>query len=77
MATGPGKYDDACTLVRMATGAEACLVIVLNGHSGCGFSVQSTSRPSLAYLCDVLDATLRQMRKDLGPIPNLAQGDPP
>lgn len=36
----PGKYDDACTHARYATGAAGCLLIVLNGTHGHGFSVQ-------------------------------------
>lgn len=37
---GPGKYDDLCTHVREATGADAVVLIVLNGSKGSGFSVQ-------------------------------------
>jgi len=41
MPAGPGKYDDACTAAREATGAEACVLIVISGMRGSGFSVQA------------------------------------
>jgi len=41
MPAGPGKYDDACTTAREATGAQACVLIVLGGNKGSGFSVQA------------------------------------
>lgn len=28
---GPGKYDDACTIVREMTGADCVLVAVIGG----------------------------------------------
>ena len=34
MAFGPGKYDDACTLVREKTGAEGVIILVFNGTLG-------------------------------------------
>lgn len=36
----PGKYDDVCMHARYATGAAGCLLIVLDGSHGHGFSVQ-------------------------------------
>ena len=41
MATGPGKYDKACTVAREATGGKAVVLIVLGGYAGNGFGVQS------------------------------------
>lgn len=41
MATGPGKYDDFATVVRIGTSAKAVIVIVVEGDKGSGFSVQA------------------------------------
>ena len=62
---GPGKYDDACTEARKATQAEACLVIVLNGKRGSGFSVQASSPLMLKFIVDVLESMIAQMRESL------------
>lgn len=58
---GPGKYDDACTDAREATHAVACLLIVLEGEHGNGFSVQ-TLEPALL---PVLPALLRQVAQEI------------
>ena len=42
MPAGPGKYDDAATLVRKRTGAAGVVLLVVNGSKGSGFSVQAT-----------------------------------
>jgi hypothetical protein len=39
---GPGKYDAHATMVRLETGAEGVIVLVLGGKAGSGFSVQGT-----------------------------------
>lgn len=39
---GEGKYDDACTQARLATGGESVMLVVINGRQGHGFSVHST-----------------------------------
>jgi hypothetical protein len=39
MALGPGKYDDICTRAREEAQALACVVMVLGGKHGSGFSV--------------------------------------
>lgn len=41
----PGKYDEACTMVRLLTNAGGVIVIVFDGTQGSGFSVQGP--PSL------------------------------
>lgn len=38
---GPGKYDAACTAAREMTKAQVCLLLVLGGDMGNGFSVQT------------------------------------
>lgn len=40
--TGPGKYDDACTAARESTKALGCILIVVGGEHGDGFSAQLT-----------------------------------
>jgi hypothetical protein len=41
MPIGPGKYDDACTAARIATGATAILLAVIGGNNGSGFSLHA------------------------------------
>jgi hypothetical protein len=65
MGIGPGKYDDACTAAREATGGEAVVLIVLNGKHGAGFSVQSVSRDISAALPDLLEHTAQLIREDM------------
>lgn len=38
---GPGVYDDLCTYVREQSGADAVIVLVINGKRGSGFSAQA------------------------------------
>lgn len=57
MPTGPGKYGAVCTKVREETQAKAAIVIVLNGVSGTGFSVQSHGQD----ITHLLPALLRQV----------------
>jgi hypothetical protein len=57
----PGIYDDKCTEIRKSTRAVACLLIVIEGDLGSGFSVQS-HEPELLR---VLPALLRQIADDI------------
>jgi hypothetical protein len=43
MTHGPGKYDLLATLVRERTKADGVVVMVFNGKSGDGFSVQASA----------------------------------
>jgi hypothetical protein len=49
MPRGPGKYDAECARARVATDATMCLLVVLGGRRGDGFSAQimapDTDRP--------------------------------
>ena len=54
MPNGPGKYDDLCTEVRTAAGAEAAIVIVIGGNRGSGFSVQVHGEDMTARLPELL-----------------------
>jgi hypothetical protein len=58
---GPGKYDDACTDAREATKAIGCILIIIEGDKGNGFSVQ-TLEPDLL---PVLPALLRTVAREI------------
>lgn len=64
MATGPGKYDDLCTAAREGAAADACVLIILGGTRGSGFSIQGLW-PVLAHLPDMLEATAAAIRQDM------------
>jgi len=76
MPLGPGKYDAECSAVQKSTGADVCLVIVLGGNRGSGFSAafvaHDPTRPPPALLKvpqllrDVADQ-IEADRKGLGP----------
>ena len=51
---GPGKYDHACTLAREATDAHTCLVVIIGGNRGHGFSVQTLDTDSVEELPEIL-----------------------
>ena len=64
---GPGKYDDACTAAMTATGAEAIVLVVIDGDRGNGFSVQSHNLANamrlprlLRDVADGIEADLRR-----------------
>jgi len=54
MPVGPGKYNEACTVARLATEAQVAVLIVLGGKHGSGFSLQADSEDAVALLPDVL-----------------------
>ncbi len=64
MATGPGKYDDLCTVVRESANAAGAIVIVLGGDQGSGFAVQTTDIAAQLKLPDLLESMARQIRLD-------------
>jgi len=63
---GPGKYDDACTAARVATHAEAAIVIIINGDKGSGFSVQGDTHAliSVEHVAALLEHVAAEMRRD-------------
>jgi hypothetical protein len=66
MGIGPGKYDEACTAARKATKGRAVLLIVIEGASGSGFSVQSEPGHLAAVpwlLRDVASSIEREFKK--------------
>jgi hypothetical protein len=63
MALGPGKYDDACTVVREMTNADCVMVVVLGGDKGNGFSVQTVDPSVVDILSDLLEHMAKQLRE--------------
>lgn len=59
---GPGKYDDACTIVREMTGAACAMVVIIHGNKGSGFSVQTSGPIHPNALADLLEDVARQLR---------------
>jgi hypothetical protein len=56
---GPGKYDDACTMARLMTRAVGCVLIVIQGEHGNGFSVQTLLPDMLPSLPELLREVAR------------------
>ena len=54
--TGPGKYDDLCAEVRKKAGAKVCLLIIIGGNKGSGFSAQMP-----AFAAEDVPAILRDV----------------
>lgn len=63
MPTGPGKYDDLCTLVRDQAEARAAIVIVIEGNRGTGFSLQTTDPNVIRALPELLQLVAHQIRE--------------
>lgn len=63
MPRGPGKYDAPCAAARTATEADVCLLVVLGGRLGDGFSAQfvtyDPARPPASLLA--VPGLLRQI----------------
>lgn len=64
MALGPGKYDDACTHARLSTNAQACILVVIGGEKGSGFSVQGPPDVT-AQLPTILEHMAKQIRESM------------
>lgn len=65
MPIGGGKYDEACTLARTLTNARALILIVIDGHQGSGFSVQTTDENLQYKLPEMLELMAREIRETL------------
>lgn len=63
---GPGKYDGLCSMMIEQTAADAVLVLVLGGHMGNGFSVQSREADITSLLPRLLRQVALQIETDLG-----------
>lgn len=62
---GPGKYDDACTAARETTKAVACVLMVINGNQGSGFSVQTLNSDVILRLPSLLRNMADQMEAEI------------
>lgn len=65
MPMGPGKYDEACTEARNATGGQAVALIVVWGDHGSGFSVQVAEGVNAAEIALRLPSLLRTMADEI------------
>lgn len=62
---GPGgKYEALCSQVRETTHAEGCVLIILDGENGNGFSVEGTAEV-LQQLPTMLCSIADKIEKDL------------
>lgn len=62
MAFGPGKYDDACTDVRLKLRAAGVLLIVIGGAHGDGFACQADLQTTVT-LPDLLERVAADIRR--------------
>ena len=62
---GPGKYDDACTMAREATGANAAVLIIIDGSKGHGFSVQTRDERVMFELPTLLRILAKDIEAEL------------
>lgn len=65
MPVGPGIYDPLCTLVRESTDAKVAIVVVMDGISGSGFSIQSQGKAFMMGLPELLESMAKQIRQDM------------
>jgi predicted ATPase with chaperone activity len=67
---GPGKYDEAATAAREATGAAGVILIVVGGKLGSGFSVQCYDKllPP-AVLAQMLESVAAEIRSGAAEAP--------
>jgi hypothetical protein len=66
MASGAGKYDEACTAARLATGGRLVMLIVVGGKEGHGHEMQiaaqgPTPRLDAIALVDFLRTYLKHL----------------
>jgi hypothetical protein len=72
MAIGPGVYDDLCTEARQSARAAGCILIILGGACGSGFSCQAS--PAATHeLPAILRELADQIERDA---PGIAPGPP-
>jgi hypothetical protein len=67
MSTGPGKYDDLATIVRLMAEAKAVILVVFDGIFGSGFSVQA-EEGAVLNLPGILRKMADEIEKDIGKI---------
>jgi hypothetical protein len=65
MTTGPGRYDDICTVARESAQARAAIVLIFEGNRGNGFSMQVEGTPNMRRMLRDLPAILRGMADEI------------
>ena len=65
MALGEGKYDPLCTYVREKAKAKACIVIIMGGNHGHGFSMQAEEKVSSMEWVSEIPEVLRKVANDI------------
>lgn len=60
---GPGLYDDVCTAARQSVVARGCLLVIVDGTRGNGFSCQATPEV-VAALPGILRSVAEQLEAD-------------
>jgi hypothetical protein len=58
---GPGKYDKECVDALVATEATCCVLVVIGGKDGSGFSVNSMQPGAEKMLPNLLRALADQI----------------
>ena len=61
---GPGKYDAECHETMRSTGAVGCVVIVIAGDRGDGFSFRTRDPELLRVLPTMLENMAADIRAD-------------
>jgi hypothetical protein len=59
----PGAYDDLCTEARKQAGAKVCLLIIIGGNKGSGFSAQMPGFAA-ADVPDILRDVANQIERE-------------
>lgn len=65
MALGEGKYDPLCSYVRKKAKAQACIVIIMGGNHGHGFSMQAQQDPQSMSWVNQIPGALRKIASDI------------
>jgi hypothetical protein len=65
MSFGKGKYDEACTVLRKQTQANMALAIIVDGHSGNGFSIQTNNLDMLFAIPSLLRVLANSIEEDV------------
>ena len=70
MPRGPGKYDDICTQVRKASGAQGVVLMIVDGTHGHGFSIQVATRDIQHEIAGMLRQAADQIEADVKNLSN-------
>jgi len=65
MPKGPGKYDELCVDILKKTNADCAIVIVINGNTGSGFSINAIDQDFVFKIPELLEHTASMVRDDI------------